>query len=104
MARTILKKLGTTWSNTPGHSTLDDLFHEIYMELEGRDRLSQRLIKIGALIFVLPILGISELIGVAIMALGGIIGIFRRRYPISRVGIDLSSQIKELYEFRKELG
>jgi len=104
LARTILKKLGLTRRNTPGHSTLDDLFHEIYMELEGRDRLSRRLIKIGALIFVLPILGISELIGAAIMALGGIIGIFRRRYPISRVGIDLRSQIEEIYEFRKELG
>lgn len=84
-----------------GH--LDSTLKDIYEELEGRDKLSIRLIKVGAIIFVIPILGISELIGLIVMGIGSFIGIFRRKYPVSRIGRDLSNQIKAIHEFRKEL-
>ena len=85
------------------YGQLDTTLETIYEELEGRDKLSMRLIKLGAVIFVIPILGISELIGAIIMGIGGLIGIFRRRYPANRIGRDLREQIETLYEFRKEL-
>jgi len=84
-------------------SNLELTVNDIYNDLEGKDLLARKLIKMGALIFILPILGISELIGILLMAIGGIIGIFRRKYPIKKVGKDLRQQIETLKEFRKEL-
>jgi len=84
-------------------SNLELTINDIYSDLEGKDLLARKLIKIGALIFILPIIGISELIGLILMAIGSIIGIFRRKYSIRRVGKDLRQQIETLEEFRKEL-
>ncbi len=84
-------------------SNLELTVNDLYGDLEGKDLLARKLIKIGALIFILPIVGISELIGLVLMGIGGILGVFRRKYPIKRLGRDLRQQIETLEELRKEL-
>lgn len=84
------------------YANIDNTLRIIHGELEGRDKLSMQLIKLGAIIFVIPILGISEIIGILVMGIGGLIGLFRKKYPITRVGRDLRNQIESLHEYRKE--
>ncbi len=84
-------------------NNLNETINTLYSELEGKNTVSTRLIKLGALIFFLPILGISELIGIILMGVGTIINLFKRKYPIKNIGSDLAKQIETLEEFKKDL-